>query len=109
MVAIPWVLPKRDAEAGAVEHKIVRVTKRFTPHAQVPSWEHLQVVATYLARGQIVTLERYVGILYRKDFEGRDKPVWEKAEEIHSQIEGLAKELGLEVHPGVLLDWEPPT
>jgi len=99
---------RKDAEVGAVEHKIVRVTKRFIVHSQVPSWEHLQVVATYLARGQVVTLERYVGILYGKDFEEKDQPVLDKANEIQERIERAARELGLEVRAGVLLDREEP-
>jgi len=93
-----------DGEAGAIADGIVRVTKRRTLDGKLPGLEHLQVVATYVARSQVVTLERYVGLLYGS--EHKDKRLWERADEIHSLIEQTAKELGLEVRAGVIMDRE---
>jgi hypothetical protein len=93
----------RDARAGAVRDRIVRVTRRFKPAESCPTLTHLSVVATYVARAQVVTLERHMGTLWGKSFEGQDAPVLEKAGQLVNRITSAAERLGLETRAGIIL------
>jgi hypothetical protein len=92
---------ERDARAGAIQDRIVRVTQRHK-HADLAT-THLSVVATYVARSQVVTLERHMGTLWGRGFEDKDMPILEKAEQLVNMIISAAEELGLDVRPGVIV------
>jgi len=94
---------ERDARAGAVQDNIVRVTRRFKAAENSPTLTLLSVVATYVSRAQVVTLERHMGTLWGKGFEGQDKPVLEKAGQLVNRIISAAERLGLETRAGIIL------
>jgi len=94
---------ERDVRAGAVRDNIVRVTRRFKEDDNYPALTHLYVVATYVARAQVVTLKRHMGTLWGENFEGQDAPVLEKASQLVNRITSAAERLGLEVRAGMIL------
>jgi hypothetical protein len=92
---------ERDARAGAVQDGIIRVTRRCKRVESCPTLTHLSVVATYVARAQVITLERPMGTLW--GFEDQDTPILEKADQLVNRITSAAERLGLEVRAGMIL------
>jgi hypothetical protein len=94
---------ERDARDGAVQDGIVRVTRHFKAAENFPALTLLSVVATYVSRTQVVTLERHMGVLWGKGFEGQDAPVLERASHLISRIVSAAERLGLKTRAGIIL------
>jgi hypothetical protein len=89
-----------ELKAGPPGEKIVRVTRSFAQSQTLPI-TNVTILATALRDGQIIRLSRYVG-QYLGSHDGDEKRhVDTRAEKIMAEIEGAAKELGLEVRAGV--------
>lgn len=82
-----------------IERGIVRLTNLYRPSRQVPSIQHLSVVATMRVGRDIIRLEVYCGDLWHLD---RDQPVLDRAKALHTTLEEGCARLGLEVRAGVL-------
>lgn len=87
-----------EKNAPVVHRKIVRVTKRAQITNMYPI-QRMYVTATYVAEGDIIRLDRYVG-----DLQGdkrTDDALYRKADAIINSIEKASKELGLEPRAGM--------
>lgn len=90
-----------EKDVARVYRKIVRLTNQFRASRLSPMIQHVIVVSTYAADGQIIKLERYCGDIWGINQE-QDDGVLEKASTIHRQIEEACAKLDLQVRPGCL-------
>lgn len=91
---------RKEAEAGSIEGKIVRVSCLYTNSRISPNIKHVSAVSTFVAHGHIVRLDRYCGNHWGINQESDDKTL-EKAKETSQKIEAVCKELGLDVRTGL--------
>jgi hypothetical protein len=96
-----------EIDGDYIERRIVRLvcqTRRSRDGATVM----VSIIATAVAHGQILRLERYAGdyLDINSDENDHARRVQAHADQIVAAIEAKARELGLEIRPGLLLSAE---
>ena len=86
-------------DAGAVEHQIVRAFVRRTPPDPGAGMQQVDVVAGYIARGQVVELVTVCGVDWHTGSEA-DNATEGRAERVRSALGSLCHELQLDLRPG---------
>jgi len=80
---------------------VLRLTNQYRPSSMSPNIETMLVLDTVVnLRGEVIRFERFVGQLWRVR-EDQDRNVFDLAAQIHTRIEALCQELGIEVRAGV--------
>lgn len=79
---------------------ILRLTNLFRPIPNLAPIRRLAVVATIKVRDDIIRLERDCGDVW--GIKQQDEKTYERAEQIHNEIEKACEELGIEVRAGII-------
>jgi len=79
---------------------LLRLTNLFRPIPNLAPIRRLSVVATIKVRDDIIRLERDCGDIW--GIGEQDKKTFERAEQIHNEIEKVCEGLGIEVRAGVI-------
>ena len=87
-----------ELKKARLEQPIVRLTNLERQEA-IPLRSLFVVSTAKAADGDIIKLEHFLGILWNND--SQDKKVWQRAENIHSEIKEACQSLELEVRGGV--------
>jgi hypothetical protein len=87
------------ADADLVEHRIVRAIVRRTPPDAGAGMQQVDVVAGYIARGQVVELVTICGVDWHTGSEA-DNATDGRAERVTTALGSLCHDLQLDLRPG---------
>lgn len=90
-------------EKDSLEGRILRITNQYRQSKSLPL-HYVSVIATALARGQIIRMEKYVGETAGMGEE--DKKTVNRAGSVQDDLKTAAAEMGLEVRAGIYQDRE---
>lgn len=87
---------KKDRDE--IERAIIRLTTLKSYSEKTPGLYLISVISTYRRGDEIIELKKFCGDVFGKEDAAE---VWERVQQVYTEIEKAAKELGLEIRPGV--------